>query len=105
MGSARLHQSALCFMDAVDMQIEYPKKEISFREIMDASLTNYCLQQNSDNRSPSISIPSDKRMSDVMVGQWARDEHLPRFSDGEAPGEESEAEEARRHRGGRSQRS
>jgi hypothetical protein len=35
----------------------------------------------------------------------SRDEHLPRFSSGEAPGEEDEAEEARRRQGGWSQRS
>jgi hypothetical protein len=49
-------------------QIGYPKGEMSLRELTDASLTNYRLQRNSDNRSPSISIPSDERTSGATVG-------------------------------------
>jgi hypothetical protein len=51
-----------------NMQIGHPKGEMSLRELADASLTNYRLQRNSDNRSPSISIPSDERTSGATVG-------------------------------------
>jgi hypothetical protein len=49
-----------------ETQIGYPKWKMSLYELVDASLTNYRLQQNFDNRSPSISIPS--KMSGTTAG-------------------------------------
>jgi hypothetical protein len=56
------------------------------------------------NGIPIIDLhPSNERRDGGVVRAW--DEHLPRFSDGEAPGEEAEAEEARRRQGRQSRKS
>jgi hypothetical protein len=56
------------------------------------------------NGIPIIDLhPSNERRNGGVVR--AQDEHLPRFSDEEAPGEEAEAEEARGRRGRQSRKS
>jgi hypothetical protein len=55
-----------------DMQIGYLKGEMSLRELTNASLTNYRLQRNFDNRSPSISIPSVERTSGTIGSRGPR---------------------------------